>query len=91
MVAWQRNRYLDPGIWEHFQSRINPAVLPDDISALQLAPPTGQSAVLSYMVNVFTVRKRSYVFTRVCHSVHRGGVCLSACWDTHPHLADTPG
>ena len=53
MVAWQRNRYLDPGVWEHFRSRINPEVLPDDISALQLAPPTGQSAVLSYMVNIF--------------------------------------
>ena len=25
-----------------------------------------------------------YVFTPVCHSVHRGGVCLSACWDTTP-------
>ena len=24
-----------------------------------------------------------YVFTRFCHSVHRG-VCLSACWDTTP-------
>ena len=23
-----------------------------------------------------------YVFTPVCHSVHRRGVCLSACWDT---------
>ena len=22
------------------------------------------------------------IFTPVCHSVHRGGVCLSACWDT---------
>ena len=53
MVAWQRNIYLDPGIWEYFQSRMNPAVLPDDISALQLARPTGQSAVLSYMVNIF--------------------------------------
>ena len=41
-----------------------------------------------------------YVFTPVCHSVHRGGVCLSACWDTttpppsrsrHPTPgADTP-
>ena len=38
------------------------------------------------------------VFTRVCHSVHRGGVCLSACWDTtpppqeqtNPPEADTP-
>ena len=26
----------------------------------------------------------------VCHSVHRGGVCLSACWDTTPPGADTP-
>ena len=37
-----------------------------------------------------------YVFTPVCHSVHRG-VCLSACWHTtippqsrHPPGADTP-
>ena len=38
---------------------------------------------------------KGYVFTPVCYSVHRGGVCLSACWDTPPlgrHLpwADTP-
>ena len=25
---------------------------------------------------------QGYVFTRVCDSVHRGGICLSACWDT---------
>ena len=36
-----------------------------------------------------------YVFTPVCHSVHRGGVCLSAWWDTipgtrHPHVPGTP-
>ena len=24
------------------------------------------------------------IFTPVCHSVHRGGVCLSACWDATP-------
>ena len=53
MVAWQRSRYLDPDVWEHFQSRINPAALPSDISALQLAPPTAQSEVLSLMVNIF--------------------------------------
>ena len=53
MVAWQRNGYLDPGVWEQFQSRINPAALPSDISTLQLAAPAGQSAVLSYMVNIF--------------------------------------
>ena len=40
---------------------------------------------------------QGYVFTRVCDSVHGGGVCLSACWDTtttpgsrHPLPADTP-
>ena len=32
----------------------------------------------------------SYVFTPVCHSVHRGGVCLSACWDTTPPGRHTP-
>ena len=25
-----------------------------------------------------------------CHSVHRGDVCLSACWDTPTPWADTP-
>ena len=25
---------------------------------------------------------QGYVFTRVCDSVHGGGVCLSACWET---------
>ena len=36
-----------------------------------------------------------YAFTPVCYSVHMwGGVCLNACWDTHPRQtppqADTP-
>ena len=36
------------------------------------------------------------VFTGICDSVHRGDVCLSACWNTtsprsrHPPRADTP-
>ena len=35
-----------------------------------------------------TVRRRScgkvmFLHLPVSHSVHRGGVCLSACWDTH--------
>ena len=30
------------------------------------------------------------VFTPVCHSVHRGAVCLSAGWDTHIPWADPP-
>ena len=38
---------------------------------------------------------QGYVFTGVCDSVNRGGVYLSACWDTppggrHPLGADTP-
>ena len=43
---------------------------------------------------------QGYIFTGVCDSVNRGGVCLSACWDTpwsrHPPSrhpppgADTP-
>ena len=27
---------------------------------------------------------QGYVFTGVCDSVHRGGICLSACWNTTP-------
>ena len=37
---------------------------------------------------LITVRKRScgkvmFLHLSVSHSVHKGGVCLSACWDTH--------
>ena len=32
-----------------------------------------------------------YFFTPVCHSVHRGGVCLSTCWDTTPPKQTPPG
>ena len=31
-----------------------------------------------------TKLREGYVFTAVSDSVHRGGVCLSACWDTTP-------
>ena len=30
-----------------------------------------------------------FLHLSVSHSVHRGGVCLSACWDTHIPWADT--
>ena len=30
------------------------------------------------------------IFAPVCHSVHRGGVCLSACWDTTPPWSRHP-
>ena len=44
-------------------------------------------AILCFNFNwLITARKRSLgqgkIFTPVCHSVHRGGGCLSACWDT---------
>ena len=33
-----------------------------------------------------------FLHLSVSHSVHRGGVCLSACWDTYPQPpgADSP-
>ena len=37
-----------------------------------------------------TKLQQGNVFTPVCHSVHRGGVCLSACWDTHTPLEAPP-
>ena len=33
---------------------------------------------------------QGYVFTGVCHSVNRGGVCLSTCWDTYPGSRHPP-
>ena len=33
---------------------------------------------------------QGYVFTGVCDSVHRGGVCISACWDTTTPLGADP-
>ena len=33
---------------------------------------------------------KGYVFTRVCHSVHGGGFCLCACWDTTPQEQTPP-
>ena len=43
------------------------------------------------LLSLATKLGQGYVFTGVCDSVHRGGVCLSACWDTHTPGADTPG
>ena len=53
MVTWQQNRYLDPGVWEYFKSKINPAALPTNISSLQLpAPPAGPRPLqMAFMVN----------------------------------------
>ena len=33
---------------------------------------------------------QGYIFTGVCHSVNRGGVCLSACWDAMSPGKQTP-
>ena len=36
------------------------------------------------------VAKVIFLHLSVIHSVHRGGVCFSACWDNTPPGADTP-
>ena len=53
--------------------------------------------VIDYSVSLPPANEvcEGYVFTpSVSHSVHRGGVCLNACWDTPPEQtpqgADTP-
>ena len=33
---------------------------------------------------------KGYIFTPICHSVYRGRVCLSACWDTTPRSRQPP-
>ena len=46
----------------------------------------GACSFIQYIFHNFYYRPQrsceGYVFTLVCHSVHRGGVCLSECWDT---------
>ena len=52
-----------------------------------------------FSLNIYHRPQRSCgqgnIFTPVCHSVHREGVCLSACWDTpgsrHPPNRHPPG
>ena len=50
-----------------------------------------QNGCANLLLPAATKLGQGNVFTGVCDSVHRGGVCLSACWDTHPPGADTPG
>ena len=45
--------------------------------------------LLALLLQAATKLGQGNVFTGVCDSVHRGGVCLSACWDTTP-LEQTP-
>ena len=49
MVAWQHNRYLDPGIWIHLQSKIDSAALPRSIPLPHLQPPQPHSAAIGAM------------------------------------------
>ena len=54
--------------------------------------PTG-SVWVSIMDSIVTVRKRScgkVMFLHLSVILSTGGVCPSACWDTHPSWADTP-
>ena len=49
MVAWQHNRYLDPGIWIHLQSKIDSAALPTSIPLPHLQPQGHHSATTGAM------------------------------------------
>ena len=50
-------------------------------------------APFAVMTNIYRPQRscgQGNIFTPVCHSVHRGSVCLSTCWDTTPPTgADT--
>ena len=59
---------------------------------LKLSPCLGQQELVT--VNLLppaTKLGQGYVFTGVCDSVHRGVVCLSACWDATPQSRHPPG
>ena len=46
---------------------------------------------LCHLLPAATKLGQGNVFTGVCDSVNRGGVCLSACWDTPPEGGTSPG
>ena len=41
MVEWHRERYLDPGVWEHLGQKISPAAMPTPSVLQALPPPPG--------------------------------------------------
>ena len=42
MVTWQRDRYLDPGVWGHIQKKLDPSILPAGTSAPVELPSVSQ-------------------------------------------------
>ena len=67
------------------------------ISIVSFEVPLREMVKLTTLLNealFITPRKRSlgqgYVFTPVCDSVHKGGVCPIACWDTPPGHTNIP-
>ena len=55
MATWQNERYLDPGVWNCLQSKINADALPSNLRILQLPPPpqsAASPAEIMYMVNI---------------------------------------
>ena len=53
MVTWQQNRYIDPGVWDHFKSKINPDALPANIPTLQLPNPPNMAHPLQLAFMVY--------------------------------------
>ena len=48
MMTWQKERYLDPAVWSHLQSKISLSALPgrDKIPIAGLVGPTGTATSL---------------------------------------------
>ena len=60
------------------------------VQLVSLAVTRGRAPPLGAFLPSTTKLWQGNIFTPVCHSVHRRGVCLSACWDTHSPLGQTP-
>ena len=73
--------------------KIAPGVSEVCLCTLHLFPFDMSHAHNHYPLNNYrpqTKLRKGYVFTPVCHSVHRGGgICPSGFWNTPP-WADTP-
>ena len=69
-------------------------LLPDMFKRVHYEARMVGKHMVGILLDCFLVTSRNevvakVVFTRVCDSVNRGGICLSACWDTTPLGADS--
>ena len=92
-ISWWSTLYLSPfDPCTYKQIRIGRTGTRDWVGRPVCVLTVWATLVLAQLFNYRPQRScdQGNIFAPVCHSIHRGGVCLSAWWDTIPLGADTP-